>query len=65
MSGIFIVITAIILLIGCGGGILLLPGKPAARFGRVVLGFAGCVLLLWLIWMGIMVFGVGPAMKQG
>ena len=64
MTGIVLVLAALGLLAVCIVGIRKAPKSKSGTVVKVVLGGLGCLIILWLVWLAIMVFGVGPAMTK-
>ena len=64
MTGIVLVLAALGLLAACVVGIRKAPKSKFGTAMKVVLGGLSCLIILWLVWLAIMVFGVGPAMRK-
>lgn len=64
MAGILLVVAGGIILGLFVWGIRRLPNTPAGNLFKAVLFIAGFFILLWFVWLAIMVFGVGPAMRN-
>lgn len=64
MTGIVLVVVALVLLAVCIVGIRKAPKSKSGMVVKVILGLPSGLILLWLVWLAIMVFGVGPAMKK-
>jgi len=64
MTGGVLVLIALGLLVACVIGIRKAPKSKSGMVVKVVLGLLSGLILLWLVWLAIMVFGVGPAMKE-
>lgn len=61
MSTIFLILIAIFILVGCIIGFKKFKGNI---FLKIVLGFICGFIVIWLLWLMIMIFGVGPYMKN-
>lgn len=61
---ILIVLLAVLLVVAGVGLIYKLPKTPKYILVIFLLAVFTGALLLWLIWLGIMVFGVGPSLKS-
>ncbi len=64
MGGIFIVTIALGLVAACVVGILKLPKTPGGLVLKIVLGIVLGIILFWLVWLAVMVFFVGPSMRN-
>lgn len=64
MTGGLLVLIALGLLAACIVVIRKAPKSKPGMVVKVILGLLSGLILLWLVWLAIMVFGVGPAMKK-
>lgn len=61
MSAFFLILIAIFIFTACFIGLKRIKGNaPAKIILGVILGF----IVIWLVWLMIMVFAVGPTMKN-
>ena len=65
MTALFLILFALGLVVFFLVLILKLPTTKLNLVLKIFLGMASILILLWLAWLAVMVFGVGPAMRGG